>query len=51
MSQKGFFKILAAMNRALLPKMSGKDMNLANLSKWQKALVAWRYYVTIRTLN
>lgn len=43
------FKILASVNKVLLPRMSKKD--LTKLSKFQKAVVAWRYYVTVNALG
>jgi hypothetical protein len=42
--QKGLFRLLARMNKAFLPKMWHKD--LQRLSKLQKLIIAWRYYVT-----
>jgi hypothetical protein len=43
------FKFLASVNRILLPRMSKKD--LTKLSKAEKAIVAWRYWVTINALG
>lgn len=43
------FKILASINRAILPRMSRKD--LTRLTKFQKAIVAYRYWVTINALG
>jgi hypothetical protein len=47
--KKVLFKTLAALNRALLPSMGKKD--LTKLSPFQKALVAYRYWVTTRALE
>jgi len=38
---KPFFKILAKLNRVLLPKYSKRD--ISKLSKLDQALVAYRY--------
>ena len=38
------FRVLAKLNKALLPKLWDKD--LLRLTKMQKLIVAWRYYVT-----
>lgn len=46
--KRSFFRILAAMNRAVLPKLWNKD--LQRLSKAQKLLVAYRYWVTRNAL-
>ncbi len=44
-----FFRILAKLNKALLPKMWHRD--LQRLGKMQKLIVAWRYWVTTRALG
>jgi hypothetical protein len=49
MVQKKFFKILARINKLILPKYSKRD--LAKLSKIEKALVAYRYWVTTHALD
>ncbi len=45
---KTIYKILAKINRVLLPKMSDKD--LTKLTKFQKAIVAYRYWITKNSL-
>jgi len=47
--KKGAFKILAKINKLLLPRVS--TFNLDRLSKLQKALVAYKYWVTINALD
>lgn len=47
--KRSAFKILASINRLLLPRMSKKE--LTKLTKFQKAIVAWRYWVTINALG
>ncbi|HEX2618341.1 MAG TPA: SsrA-binding protein [Flavobacteriales bacterium] len=47
-ARKRFFRLLAAVNRTVLPKLWNKD--LARLSKAQKALVGYRYWVTRNAL-
>jgi hypothetical protein len=42
------FRVLARLNKALLPKLWDKD--LFRLTKLQKLIVAWRYYVTKNSL-
>ena len=49
MFQKRLFKILARINKLILPRYSKRD--LAKLSKIEKALVAYRYWVTTHALD
>jgi len=49
MLQKRVFKILARINKMILPRYSKRD--LAKLSKIEKALVAYRYWVTTHALD
>lgn len=46
--RKRLFRLLAAFNRAVLPKQWHKD--LARLSKPRKVLAAYRYWVTRNAL-
>lgn len=46
--RKRFFRMLAAFNRAVLPKQWDRD--LQRLGKPRKALVAYRYWVTKNAL-
>ncbi len=45
------FKLLARLNKILLPSLTKKRLDLAKASKWQKLLLAWRYYVTTHALK
>lgn len=45
------FRFLAKLNRLLLPSLTHRRLDLAKASKFQKALIAWRYYVTTRALE
>jgi hypothetical protein len=47
--KKKLFKILARINKRILPRYSARDLN--KLSKLDKALVAYRYWVTIHALD
>lgn len=47
--KKSVFKILARLNKVVLPRYSKKD--LTKLSKSAKAIVAFRYWVTINSLD
>ncbi|MBX2972764.1 MAG: SsrA-binding protein [Flavobacteriales bacterium] len=46
--KRSLFRILARMNKALLPKMWHKD--LLRLNKFQKLIVGWRIWVTKNSL-
>ena len=45
------FKILARLNRWLLPSFTKKQLDMAKAKKWQLAIIAWRYYVTKKALG
>ncbi len=47
--KKSIFKILAKANRFLMPSFGKKD--LMRLTKTEKAIVAYRYWVTINALD
>lgn len=44
------FKILAKINKLILPSFSKRQLDLSKASKGQLAIIAWRYYVTTRAL-
>jgi hypothetical protein len=47
--RKLFFKTLAQVNKVIMPRFSKRD--LTRLKKWEQALVAYRYWVTINALD
>ncbi|WP_276167705.1 SsrA-binding protein [Zobellia alginiliquefaciens] len=49
--KKAFFKFLAKANQILLPSFSKKRLDLSKASKFQMALIGWRYFVTTRALD
>ncbi|MDO6810385.1 SsrA-binding protein [Zobellia galactanivorans] len=49
--KQSFFKLLARVNRLLLPSFSKKQLDLSKASKFQMAVIGWRYFVTIRALG
>jgi len=49
MITKQLFKILAKVNKAIMPRFSKKDIN--RLSKIEKGLIAYRYWVTLNSLD
>lgn len=47
--KRTLFKVLTAINRAILPRISKRDLN--RLTKVDKAIVAYRYWVLIHALD
>jgi hypothetical protein len=47
--KRSLFKILARLNKIILPSFGKRD--LSRLSKLEKALVAYRYWVTTNSLE
>jgi hypothetical protein len=45
------FKLLAKINKVILPSFTKKQLDMAKAKKWQLAIIGWRYYVTTRALN
>jgi len=45
------FKILAKINKLILPSFTKKRLDLAKAKKWQLAIIGYRYYVTARALD
>ena len=47
--KKSFFRLLNKINKAILPKLSDKDPN--KLTKLQKGILAYRYFVLVNSLD
>jgi hypothetical protein len=45
------YKILAQINKIILPSFTKQRLDLAKAKKWQMILVGYRYYVTKRALD
>lgn len=45
------FKILAKLNKILLPSFTKQGLDIAKAKKWQMALIGYRAYVTKRALD
>ncbi|RDY60893.1 SsrA-binding protein [Flagellimonas nanhaiensis] len=45
------YKILAKVNKVMLPSYSKKQLDLSKASKLQLAIIGWRYHVTTRALD
>ncbi|MBR9855335.1 MAG: SsrA-binding protein [Algicola sp.] len=46
-----FYKLLAKINKAILPSYTKKGLDLSKASKLQLAIIGWRYYVTTKALD
>lgn len=49
--KKTIFKILAKINKAILPSYTKRNLDLSKASKIQLAIIGWRVYVTKRALD
>lgn len=49
--RKMMFKILAKINKLILPSFTKQKLDISKAKKWQMAIIGYRYYVTIRALN
>ena len=49
--EKQSFTFLARLNKLILPSLSKRRLDLSKATKWQLALIGWRYYVTLRALD
>ncbi|ESU20358.1 hypothetical protein FEDK69T_28750 [Flavobacterium enshiense DK69] len=45
------FRVLAKINKLILPSFTKQQLDLAKAKKWQKVIIAYRYYVTTRALR
>lgn len=45
------FKLLAKLNKALLPSFTKQGLDPIKVKKWQKAIIAYRYWVTVNALD
>jgi hypothetical protein len=49
--QNYMYKILAQINKVILPSFTKQQLDLAKAKKWQMAIIGFRYYVTTRALD
>ncbi len=50
MKQK-VFRMLAKVNKVVLPSYTKRQLDIAKASKFQLAIIAWRAYVTLNALD
>jgi len=49
--KKQFFKIIAKVNKTVLPSYTKKQLDISKASKIQLAIIGWRAYVTLKSLD
>jgi hypothetical protein len=49
--KKQFFKILAKINKTVLPSFTKQRLDLSKATKLQMVIFGWRLYVTKRALD
>jgi len=49
--KKQMFKTLAKINKAVLPSLSKKQLDMSKAGKLEMALIGWRYFVTRNSLK
>ncbi|TMM29388.1 SsrA-binding protein [Polaribacter aestuariivivens] len=49
--KKQFFKVLAKINKAILPSYTKKGLDISKASKLQLAIIGWRAFVTQNSLD
>jgi hypothetical protein len=45
------YKILAQINKLILPSFTKQRLDLAKAKKWQMAIIGYRYYITCRAVD
>ena len=48
--KKAFFKVLSKFNKKILPSYSKRQLDLAKATKFQKAVLGWKIWVTKNSL-
>ena len=49
--KKQFFKIIARINKAILPSYTKQRLDLSKATSFQKLVLGWRIYITKQALN
>lgn len=49
--KKQLFKVLAKINKAVLPSFTKKELDISKASKFQLAIIGWRAFVTMNSLD
>ena len=46
-----FFKTIARINKFLLPSFSKRNLDLSKASKFELAIIGYRYFITTKSLD
>lgn len=49
--KKQLFKTLAKINKIVLPSFTKKELDISKASQFQLAIIGWRAFVTINSLD
>ena len=49
--RKNFYKILAKLNKTLLPSFTKRGLDISKASKLQLAIIGWRAFITKKSLD
>lgn len=49
--QFAMYKLLAKLNKWLLPNYTKQQLDLTRATKLQKAIIGWKYWVTTHALD
>lgn len=49
--KKQVFKLLAKINKVLLPSLAKKQLDMSKANKLQMTLIGWRYFITKNSLD
>ncbi|MEA1787014.1 SsrA-binding protein [Arenibacter sp. GZD96] len=49
--KRKLFRFLAFLNKKIVPSFSKKQFDLSRASKWQLAIIGWRYFITKNALD
>lgn len=49
--KKQLYKFLAKLNKAILPSYTKRQLDLAKASKVQLAIIGWKAFVTMKSLD
>ncbi|MBF7091372.1 SsrA-binding protein [Flavobacterium sp. ALJ2] len=45
------YKILAQINKLILPSFTKQGLDITKAKKWQMAIIGYRYFITKRALD
>lgn len=49
--KKQLFRTLAKINKTVLPSFTKKELDISKASKFQLAIIGWRAFVTMKSLD